>query len=75
MARICRQFRNASGDCMECEDENCQVCSDETQSSDGPSECQLCDSGFLLYKGDCVMECPANTYQRRSREGQNECFE
>lgn len=37
------------------EKENCEQYNDET------FQCKGCSNSFLLYKGECVLDCPSNS--------------
>lgn len=42
--------------CTKCQDTNCNNCLNNYQ------KCDVCNSGYKLYKSQCVPSCPNNTY-------------
>lgn len=41
----------------ECINKNCLYC------KDAADQCQTCKSGYYIYNGDCVINCPSNSYK------------
>ena len=43
--------------CNKCQDNNCLICKSSINSN-----CQKCKEGLILYKGECILQCPLGSY-------------
>ena len=66
-----RTLQKELAQCVDCAD-HCLKCSLETDAEDG-SVCSVCEDGYLLYEGKCMLTCPVGLYKDELTQICNDC--